>query len=410
MKKLFLRNTVILGIVLLNIPLLARDPKVDEIDGPTEARPGKVALLTSGKGMKYFLRIPRGFQKDKGARMILFMHGSNMNGWQYLETIEEKRWCRDDILVCPNGEKGDATFGGNNYTFESAPYIKEIAESIRSAFKISRSYIGGHSQGGFVTYSVIMHYPDLFDGAFPMAGDCWMQNEPNLWETKPEMMAKQKEIAIAVIHGRADPIVNFSQGEHAYGVFLAMGYPKLRFFAPEKLGHQFGLSPVPEALEWLDAMTAHDPGEAMKMARDWFRVGEWGWVNQSARAVIANRESDSRTLATAKNAIAAVEKEALEAAAKMRESITSKPAREWLPEWFEFRRQFGASDAAKDLVEKYQSAREKERQEGAALFRKASGQRRAGDKSAMKETLDELLEKAPHSFHAWYALEWTKED
>ena len=155
-----------------------------------------------------------------------------MNGITYLRTFESLRWAADDILVCPNGEKGEDAYGANNFTFSSANHIAAITKKVQATFEVSHTYVGGHSQGGFVTYSTIMHYPDLFDGAMPMAGDCWMQNEPNLWATKPKVMAKQKRIAIAVIHGQADPVVKFSQGQHAYGVFLAMGYPKLRLFAP----------------------------------------------------------------------------------------------------------------------------------------------------------------------------------
>lgn len=399
---------LILG-ALLVVPLSGREPQVDVVATPADARPGKIALLTSGKGMKYFLRVPRGYDEGKGARLIVFMHGSNMNGLQYLQTIEAERWCRDDILVCPNGEKGGDPFGANNFTFESAAYIAEITENVRAAIRITRSYLGGHSQGGFVTYSVIMRYPELFDGAFPMASDCWMQNEPNLWETKPEVMAKQREIAIAVIHGQADPVVNFSQGEHAHGVFLAMSYPKLRFFAPETLGHQFGLSPVPEALEWLDAMTGLDPDDSMKLAGGWFKDEEWGWVHQAALAVIENEEADARSAATAKSAIAAVERKAAEAVGKMKASIGSKSVKAWLPEWFEFRRQFGAAEAAKDLIAEYEAARTRERDRGGELFRKAIALRREKKVDAMKETLEQILLDAPHSFHAWYAVEWLKE-
>ena len=59
------------------------------------------------------------------------------------------------------------------------------------------------------------------------------------------------EIAIAVIHGKADPVVQFSQGEHAYDCFRAMGWTKLRFFAPPTLNHMFMLAPIDEAIEYV---------------------------------------------------------------------------------------------------------------------------------------------------------------
>ena len=143
-----------------------------------------------------------------------------------------------------------------------------MTEEVQKAFKTTITYVGGHSQGGFLTYSVILNFPDLYRGAFPMAGDCWMQNEPNLWEDKPEVLKKQKEIAIAVIHGKADPVVAFSQGEHAYDCFRAMGWTKLRLFAPADLNHMFMLAPVDEAIEWLDAMNGRNEKKSLEPRRE----------------------------------------------------------------------------------------------------------------------------------------------
>ncbi|MGJ8697692.1 MAG: hypothetical protein ACSHYF_15345 [Verrucomicrobiaceae bacterium] len=125
--------------------LSARETRVDEIDSPTEAKSGKIALLKSAKGMSYFLRLPRGYKEDDGARLIMFLHGSNMNGLQYLETFEAQRWCKTDILVCPNGETGNNPRGANNFTFNSAPFVAEITADIQKSFNITHSYLGGHS-------------------------------------------------------------------------------------------------------------------------------------------------------------------------------------------------------------------------------------------------------------------------
>ena len=217
-------------------PVVARDAKPPEADSPAKVKPGSTALLkAAGKGMRYFLRVPGRYHAKDGTRLIVFLHGSNMNGLEYLRSFEAKRWCQDDILCCPNGEAGTDPFRQNNFGFESGPLVAEVTKEVQQAFKTTITYVGGHSQGAFLTYNVILNHPDLYHGAFPMAGDCWSQNEPNLWEEKPDILKKQKEIAIAVIHGRADPVVPFSQGEHAYDCFRAMGWTKLRLFAPPKL-------------------------------------------------------------------------------------------------------------------------------------------------------------------------------
>ncbi|MEM7260374.1 MAG: hypothetical protein AAF488_00185 [Planctomycetota bacterium] len=372
---------------------------------PREVEPGQTRLLTSGKGMRYFLRVPASYDAKKGARVVVFMHGSNMNGLTYLRSFEAKRWAADAILVCPNGETGDQTYGANNFTFGSAPFVAEVTEEVLSAFRSTRVYIGGHSQGGFVTYSVIMHYPDLFHGAFPMAGDCWSQNEPNLWETKPDLVAKQKKIAIAVIHGQADPVVAFSQGQHAFDVFNVMGYPKLRLFAPKHLGHQFMLSPVAEALEWLDAVTGLAPDRATKLASRWVSEGEWGWVTAVAAATgkaKLSKASSRKRKAMIKNAEKAAKK-ALKGVAKRMEG---RPAREWLPLAYEYRRLFGSTKAARKFVNRFDRVRAEQRQLGETLFSEARGHFQNSAQAEGYTKLERLLAEAPYSYYAYYALSW----
>ena len=392
-------------LTLLTVPLAAEEPQVAEVSKLAEAKAGEVALLDQWEGDEVF---PAG---SVGVRQGPRGAVDCVSAW-----LEHERaaisaddggtgWGKLDILVCPNGERGKDAYGANNFTFVSARFVAEVTQDVQAAFAITRSYLGGHSQGGFVTYSVLMHYPDLFDGAFPMAGDCWLQNEPNLWESKPEVVAKQKKIAIGVIHGQADPVVRFSQGEHAHGVFLAMGYPKLRFFRPKNLGHQFALSPVPEALAWLDAMTGLNPKQSLKLAEGWLQNNEPGWAYQTALAI----QQQDKENAAARKIIAAVETQATQAAEKMQESLASKPAREWLPQWYEFRRQFGATAAARELLARYNAARNREREKGRELFRTALSLGRQKKNDDRNDTLQQILQEAPHTYHAWYALDWLKE-
>jgi poly(3-hydroxybutyrate) depolymerase len=386
----------------------AKDKKLDEAERPRDVKPGKEALLKSRKGMYYFLRVPKKYDAKKGARLIVFLHGSNMNGLSYLRSFEAKRWANDAILCCPNGEtgKGDP-YGANNFTFQSAPYVAGITEDVQKDFKTTVTYVGGHSQGGFLTYSVIMHFPELYHGALPMAGDCWMQNEPNLWEDDAKKMEQQKRIAIAVIHGRADPVVKFSQGEHAYDVFRAMGYPKLRFFAPERLGHQFMLSPVDDALAWLDAMNGLEEKDSFKLTSKWLKDDEYGWAFQAAEALAA---ADKSARTKARKILDRCEKEAAKAATKMRESMKKEPPAAWIPKWLEFWRVHGATKGAAKLVKRYLKDRDKQSRDGARIFGEARGLFRSGNKAEGRDVLKRLLEEAPCTFHAYYAWKWLQEE
>ena len=379
-------------------PVAARDAKPDEVASPDKVKPGTTALLKSaGKGMRYFLRVPRNYDAKKGARLIVFLHGSSMNGLDYLRSFESKRWCPDDILCCPNGEKGTDPFGQNNFTFESAPLVADVTEEVQKAFTTTVTYVGGHSQGGFLTYSVIMHFPDLYRGAFPMAGDCWMQNEPNLWEEKPDIMKKHREIPIAVIHGKADPVVAFSQGEHGYDCFRAMGWTKLRLFAPEKLNHMFMLAPVDEAIEWLDAMNGRNEQKSLNLAAKWARAGEWGWVGNAAKGAKSGA-----------SALTAAEDAAAKAIPAITTVMKGKPA-DWIPKWIEFVRIYGDTSAAKSLVAESAAQREKQRPAAIQLFNESQMLFRSEKKDEAFKVLEKLRDENPHTYQAYFAWKWLSE-
>jgi predicted esterase len=390
---------VALALLFLPLHAAAQENKPPEVDSPAKVPPGATALVkTAGKEMSYFLRVPRSYNPKFGARLIVFLHGSNMNGLSYLRSFEAKHWCDGDVLCCPNGEKGTDPFGQNNFGFESGSLVADVTKEVQGAFKTPITYVGGHSQGAFLAYNVILNHPDLYHGAFPMAGDCWMQNEPNLWEDKPEILAKQKQIAIAVIHGKADPVVQYSQGEHAYDCFRAMGWTKLRLFAPENLNHMFMLAPVDEAIEWLDAMNEINEKRTLARAAQWSKAGEWGWVWHAANA------SKARGPAIRKLAEAAGKK----AVPAMTEALKGEPA-DWVPLWVEFWRVHGETDAAKSLVADYLKQRDQQRAAAANLFNKSQVLFRSDQRDDAYNTLEQLRAEGPFTYHGYFACKWLSE-
>ncbi len=372
----------------------AKDDRPPEVDSPAKVKPGQTALCKT-KNMSYFLRVPKGYDAKAGARLVVFLHGSNMNGLGYVRSFESKRWANDDILCCPNGEQGSDPFGQNNFTFESAPLVAEVTEEVKKAFTTTLTYVGGHSQGGFLTYSVVLLNPDLYQGAMPMAGDCWMQNEPNLWENRPEVAKVQHEIPIAVVHGKNDPVVQFEQGEHAYDVFRAAGWQKLRLFAPERAAHMFMVYPVDEVLDWLDAMNGRNEKKTLKLCDDWAKQGEWGWVLEAAKA---SKSGSAKHVKAAEDAAA-------KAVPAMTEAMKGKPM-DWVPRWLEFWRVHGRTEAAKPLVDDYLARRAEQRATGARLFNESTTQSRAGQRDEGYKLLEQLLVEAPCTYEAYYAWKW----
>ena len=81
----------------------------------------------------------------------------------------------------------------------------------------------------------------------------------------------------------------------------------------------------------------------------------------------------------------------------------------WLPIWWEFRRKYGATEAAKPLVDAYLTKRAEQRTAGMRLWRQGSGTIRGGQKDEGYKILEQLVKEAPYSSNAYNALRWLKE-
>ena len=53
---------------------------------------------------------------------------------------------------------------------------------LEQQLKLTRVFVAGHSQGGFLAYSCLMNYPDLFAGGMPIAAGLIVQCEPKAYE------------------------------------------------------------------------------------------------------------------------------------------------------------------------------------------------------------------------------------
>lgn len=100
--------------------------------------------------------------------------------------------------------------------------------ALRGVSTIEGDYlVGGHSQGGYLAYSLLMHSPEAVAGAFPISAKVIMENEPAVFTDEP-LKANQRAFPLAIIHGKTDPNVAFSSGTYAVGLFLNAGWPAVR--------------------------------------------------------------------------------------------------------------------------------------------------------------------------------------
>jgi len=346
--------------------------------------PSDIPEKKAANGLSYCLRLPPAYNPKIGAPAIVWLHGSNMNSIDYLSTFVAMKWFPDWILIGIDGETGSKN-DGHNYTFNSAKFIVEVYDEIARTLKITKAFIGGHSQGGYVTYSIVMEYPEKFAGAIPVSGGLWMQCEPEGY--KPEVQEKQKRTALAIVHGRADPVVEFSMAESAQFSFTDAGFPMVRLFDPDKGDHRFALLPVKEAIEWCDGMTQTDPKKLAAMA---------------AVMLAEKRYRDAASAGQRGKAGAAlnqVEAAAAAAAKPLASKIAKAKDDSWIKDFWAFRQDFQFTEAAKPLLEAYSKLRAEHSKPAEDLFWKARGDFQRNDSAAAYKKYEEIVGK-------YFASKW----
>ncbi|MBR1780069.1 MAG: prolyl oligopeptidase family serine peptidase [Oscillospiraceae bacterium] len=100
------------------------------------------------------------------------------------------------------GVEGLARFSGRSmYTEALKSLIDEFIEKYRDIIDTNRIYVGGDSNGGFMTMRMIMSYPDFFAAAFPIC-----EAMPDI-RVSGEDIEHLKRLPIWFTHGKHDPVV-----------------------------------------------------------------------------------------------------------------------------------------------------------------------------------------------------------
>ncbi len=237
---------------------------------------GKIVQGSTNGLLTYSVRAPEGYREGDSRRWpaIVILHGSNMNCDDYVNTIVVA-WPdlgRDYLILGINGEfpsaigekplfnftyvnyVGRSTFRGFPGTDRESPVLVARAlTELKQAYPIARYFVGGHSQGGFLTYSLLMNSPELIAGAFPISGGVIFQCEPAAYDDEAVRKA-QRSVPLTIVHGRNDPVVDFGMGRYAANLFGESSWPAFHFFVSDTAGHMFAFRApdlwLLEAIRW----------------------------------------------------------------------------------------------------------------------------------------------------------------
>ncbi len=254
--------------------------------------PGKIVDGSTENLLTYSVRAPEDYQPSSSRKWptILILHGSNMNGKNYVGTIAAA-WpdiAHDFILLGINGETpsklgddpqfnysyvnyvGRSTYKGFPGTDRESPVlVSEAMTELKKSYPILHYLVGGHSQGGFLTYSLLMNFPESIAGAFPISCGVIFQCEPDAYADAALRQA-ERAIPLAIVHGKNDPAVNFGMGQYAATLFSEAGWPAFRFFTDDTAGHMFARLPIDPAIRWLESHASDDPDRLLDFATSRF--------------------------------------------------------------------------------------------------------------------------------------------
>jgi predicted esterase len=299
-----------------------------------------------------------------------------MNSLSYVSTIAVA-WpdiAREFILLGINGETpsalgdeprfnytyvnyvGRSTFNGFPGTDRESPVlISEAMTELRQIYPISHYLVGGHSQGGFLTYSLLMNFPESMAGAFPISCGVIFQCEPSAYADET-LRRMQRAVPLAIIHGKTDPAIGFTMGQYAATLFGESGWPALRFFADDAGGHMFARLPVGPAIRWLEAYASQNPATLLDFAAK--RLSESAYRD----AIAALQRTRSLSLDEAQKHRAdelgrAIEAKASTGAATYLPLVRQPKDGSWIDGFLTFRDNFEFAGAAHEVMAAFSELR-----------------------------------------------------
>jgi hypothetical protein len=251
---------------------------------------------------------------------------------------------------------GRSTYRGFPGTDRESPaQVAEALDDLRKAYPIGRIFVGGHSQGGFLTYCLLMNVPDRIAGAFPISSGVIMQCEPDVYQDEA-LRAAQRSVPLAIVHGRNDPMVDFSMGRYAAGLFGENGWPALRLFASDTAGHMFMRLPVGEAIRWLEAMASDDPEVLVGFAEKQAEAGRYRDAIAALRHLQGLKPTDAQKT-RADCLRATIDARAKAKVDELLPRIKANADGSWVDDFLAFRDEFEFADGARAAMDAFGALR-----------------------------------------------------
>ncbi len=378
-----------------------------------EPKAGEIVAGVGDNRLTYYARAPNGWRKGSKAAAIVFFHGSNMSARPYLDSLAASFGERYFVIGIDGegwqdwSEPGDprhnytyvnwmgqSTYEGYPYTERESPaLVAELIGALRKQLSLTKVFAGGHSQGAFLSYFLLMHFPELVDGVFPVSGGLVIQCEPDAFAAE-KLQAAQRRVPLAVVHGENDEAVPFSQGQASFASFLEFGFPAVRLFH-SPAGHAFSALPFAAAIEWLEHMSSDDPDPLLAFAAARLAEDAYREATAAALRLRGMKLSPAQAESVAK-LMAKVDEYARDDAQRYAAAI-EKGEPGWIDGFLALRAQFEFADAARPAMAAYAALRRRQEQPAQDLLGEARGLFNQGQRDAGWKKYEQIVSDYPAS-------------
>ncbi len=382
--------------------------RLEGFDLHVKPEAGKMVEGRAKNGMLYFLRMPNEWKEGDKVDVVVLLHGSNWTtkGMVYITNqnwpeigekfailgIQGENWTNwsdmDDLRFNYTYVNwvGRSTYGGYPYTDRESPYlVAQVLDELTGEYKFDRILIGGHSQGGYLTYVMHMNYPEKLAGSFPIAGGMIFQAEPKAFDDE-SLIESQKATPMVILHGKNDNVVPFSYSEYAFNAYRAHEFPNVKFSTPRS-GHPYDFLPIGETIEWLDMMSTNDKETLAKYVYELAKKKQWRDVGTA----IARAKAIDGGKPFAK-AWQMYEDEAKEDAEKHLRAIEANKNSKWIDDYLKWQEKFYLTKAATELNEKFSELRSEHDEAAKELSKQAREAFNAGNQVLGWQKREEIVD------------------
>lgn len=264
----------IIVFVSLLICLVAMQAKENPEKEPKNARgSGKVYRWHAKDGLEYEYYVPKSYDPEAGATLLVSFHGSNLSkGWTFWNH-QAGSFCKDRIIVSPDGTTPNQQGTGFNFLGDQRDLkrAKALIEEIRGIFNVTQTFLYGHSQGSFFIQHLVGAYPDLADGICAHASGVW---------THTRLSKAGHRVAVGIMHGSRDPVVPYVQSLGARKAYREKKYPMVDMYTWFQGNHWPHAYHTERVIAWCEGMTSKDPGRvdlALDILSDAKQPGSVHW-------------------------------------------------------------------------------------------------------------------------------------